>query len=106
RVRAADGAVRQMESARDRVVENNVPVRPDLTRHPRTVRRDSEDQVDEAGVCLGEPLVKGRPTGQVTAREADDMVEVAVELHDVASAGCLVQSIDILSDDGVKETRL
>ena len=105
-LRAANGAERQMETASYRVVEDDVTVRPDLTRHPRPVRRDPEDQVDEARVRLHEKLVQGCPTGEVTAGQADHMLQVAVELDDVTSAGCLMQSVDVLGDDSVEETRL
>src|SRR6478735_2543229 len=102
-VGAADEAHRQVEASGHRVVEDDVAVRADLAGDPGPVGSDAEDQVDEAGVGLGQPLVQRSALDVVAAGEADDPVEVAVQLGHVDGTGGLVEAIDVLGDDGVEQ---
>ena len=66
---------------------------------PGPVRCDPRTRSTKSGVGLGKAVVERGPTGQVAAGEADDLVEVAVQLDDVDRTGGLVKLVDVLRDD-------
>ena len=68
--------------------QHHVPVGADLARHHL-----------EARVRLAQPGIDVGPARRLTAVQADDPVEVAVQLEHVARARGLVQPVDVLGDD-------
>jgi hypothetical protein len=95
-----------VERLDDLVGQDDVSVGSDLAAHLGTVRGSVPSMIDEPRVGHSQPLLDLVPSTAIGAREADDVCKRSMQLDDVGRAGTLVQPVDVLGDQSLKQTEV